>query len=62
MQERGAKSSFERVVKALEGGLIARGREKGNGSGGGGGAGDYKGGILIEDERVVAEMRRGAGF
>ena len=56
MQERGAKSSFDRVVKALEGVLIAMGRDKANGSG------DYNGGILIEDERVVAEMRSGAGF
>ena len=42
-QEKGAKSSFERVVEALE--LVLRKR-----------------GVLVEDRRVVKEMRRGAGM
>lgn len=42
-QEKGAKSSFERVVAALEEVLKTRG-------------------LLVEDKKVVREMRAGAGM
>ena len=42
-QEKGAKSSFERVMKALEKLLKERG-------------------LVVEDEAVVSEMRKGAGM